>query len=164
MADKNPEYISGEEKNKDMIKTDRFPGLEERVKKIPALHEKGYTCAQTALCVYSDLLEMDESDLFRISEGFGGGMGGMMLTCGAVTSMAMAAGLKNSCGDPEVCSTKGATIRLVRKLAEEFRKKNGSVICRELKGVETKEVLRECPGCIEDAIRIMGKELFGLEE
>lgn len=138
--------------------------IEERVKKISVLHEKGYTCAQTVLCVYSDLLEMDERDLFRISEGFGGGMGGMMLTCGAVTSMAMAASLKNSCGDPETCSTKGQTIRLVRKLATEFQDKNGSVICRELKGIETGNILRECPGCIEDAIRIMGKELFGLEE
>lgn len=147
-----------------MTETKEYLTIEERVKKIPVLHKKGYTCAQTVLCVYSDLLEMDERDLFRISEGFGGGMGGMMLTCGAVTSMAMAASLKNSCGDPETCSTKGQTIGLVRKLATEFQDKNGSVICRELKGIETGKVLRECPGCIEDAIRIIGKELFGLEE
>ena len=138
--------------------------IEERVGRIPVLHRKGYTCAQIVLCVYADLLETDERDLFRISEGFGGGMGGMMLTCGAVTSMAMAANLKNSCGDPESCSTAGSSIRLVRRLAEEFQQKNGSVICRELKGIGTGRVLRDCPGCIEDAVRILGKDLFGLEE
>ena len=138
--------------------------IEERVRQIPVLHHKGYTCAQTVLCVYADLLEMDERDLFRISEGFGGGMGGMMLTCGAVTSMAMATNLKNSCGDPESCSTRGSSIRLVRKLAEEFQNKNGSVICRDLKGIGTGKILRDCPGCIEDAIRILGKEVFGLQE
>lgn len=142
---------------------DRVLTIEERVRMIPILHRKGYTCSQTVLCVYADLLGMDERDLFRISEGFGGGMGGMMLTCGAVTSMAMAASLKNSCGDPENCSTKGSSIRLVKRLATQFQEKNGSVICRELKGMDTGKVLRDCPGCIEDAIRIMGRELFGLE-
>ena len=142
---------------------DKVLTIEERVRMIPILHRKGYTCSQTVLCVYADLLGMDERDLFRISEGFGVGMGGMMLTCGAVTSMAMAANLKNSCGDPESCSTKGSSIRLVKRLATQFQEKNGSVICRELKGMDTGKVLRDCPGCIEDAIRIVGKELFGLK-
>lgn len=147
-----------------MTENNRVLTIEERVRQIPLLHRKGYTCAQTVLCLYSDLLGMEERDLFRISEGFGGGMGGMMLTCGAVTSMGMAASLKNSCGDPESCSTKGSSIRLVRKLAEAFQEKNGSVICRELKGIDTGKMLRDCPGCIEDAVRILGKELFGLTQ
>ena len=34
---------------------------------------------------------------------------------------------------------------------------NESVICRELKGVETGTVLRSCTGCIEDAVKIVEK-------
>ena len=48
---------------------------------------------------YAEELGIDEETLFRISEGFGAGMGGMMQTCGAVTAMFMALGLANSSGD-----------------------------------------------------------------
>lgn len=42
-----------------------------------------------------------------------------------------------------------------RKLSDRFREKNGSVICKELKGIETGEMLRSCPGCVEDAAEIL---------
>lgn len=134
--------------------------IEERVKLAYEKHRKGYNCAQAVLCAYSDFLGVDEETLFAVAEGFGGGMGGMMGTCGAVTGMYMAAGLYNSCKDLQVCSTKPATNQLVRELATEFSEKNQSLICRELKGVDTGTPIRSCDGCIEDAVRILGKKLF----
>lgn len=41
-----------------------------------------------------------------------------------------------------------------------FREKNGSTVCKELKGIESGKVLRSCPGCIEDMVRIAVKALF----
>lgn len=137
--------------------------MEERIEQIKEKHKKGYNCAQIVLCAYSDLLGIDEETLFRISEGFGAGMGGMMGTCGAVTAMFMAAGLKNSSGDLEACNTKPQTMKMVRELAKEFQEKNQSIVCRELKGVDTGVVLRDCDGCIEDAIRILGEKVFGCQ-
>lgn len=136
--------------------------MEERIKQIKEKHKKGYNCAQTVLCAYSDLLGIDEETLFRIAEGFGAGMGGMMETCGAVTAMFMAAGLKNSSGDLSACNTKPQTMKMVRELAKEFKEKNQSIVCRELKGVDTGVVLRDCDGCIEDAVRILGEKVFDL--
>ncbi len=37
---------------------------------------------------------------------------------------------------------------------QRFQEKNGSTICRELKGVDTGNPLRSCPGCLEDAIEL----------
>lgn len=136
--------------------------MEERINQIKEKHKRGYNCAQVVLCAYSDLLGIDEETLFRIAEGFGAGMGGMMETCGAVTAMFMAAGLKNSSGDLAACNTKPQTMKLVRELAKEFQDKNQSIVCRELKGVDTGVVLRDCDGCIEDAIRILGEKVFDL--
>ena len=133
--------------------------MEERKKRAIENHKKGYNCAQSVLCAYSDLLEIDEEILFRISEGFGLGMG-MMGTCGAVTGMFMAAGLVNSSGDLKACSSKPETMKLIKELREAFEQKNQSLICRELKGVDTKQVLRSCDGCIQDAAEIAGKVLF----
>ena len=133
--------------------------IEERVAGIKDKHTRGYNCAQIVLCSYAEELGIDEETLFRISEGFGAGMGGMMQTCGAVTAMFMALGLANSSGDLQACDTKPQTMKKVRELAAEFEKKNGSIVCRELKGIDTGKVLRSCDGCIEDGIRILGEYL-----
>lgn len=133
--------------------------IEERVAEIKDKHTRGYNCAQIVLCSYAEELGIDEETLFRISEGFGAGMGGMMQTCGAVTAMFMALGLANSSGDLQACDTKPQTMKKVRELAAEFEKKNGSLVCRELKGIDTGKVLRSCDGCIEDGIRILGEYL-----
>ena len=111
--------------------------IEERVAEIKDKHTRGYNCAQIVLCSYAEELGIDEEMLFRISEGFGAGMGGMMQTCGAVTAMFMALGLANSSGDLQACDTKPQTMKKVRELAAEFEKKNGSIVCRELKGIDT---------------------------
>ena len=117
--------------------------IEERVAEIKDKHTRGYNCAQIVLCSYAEELGIDEETLFRISEGFGAGMGGMMQTCGAVTAMFMALGLANSSGDLQACDTKPQTMKKVRELAAEFEK-----------------VLRSCDGCIEDGIRILGEYLL----
>ena len=134
--------------------------IEERVAEIKDKHTRGYNCAQIVLCSYAEELGIDEETLFRISEGFGAGMGGMMQTCGGVTAMFMALGLANSSGDLQACDTKPQTMKKVRELAAEFEKKNGSIVCRELKGIDTGKVLRSCDGCIEDGIRILGEYLL----
>lgn len=134
--------------------------IEERVAEIKDKHTRGYNCAQIVLCSYAEELGIDEETLFRISEGFGAGMGGMMQTCGAVTAMFMALGLANSSGDLQACDTKPQTMKKVRELAAEFEKKNGSIVCRELKGIDTGKVLRSCDGCIEDGIRILREYLL----
>ena len=78
--------------------------VEERVAELKDRHARGYNCAQVVLCSYADVLSIDEETLFQISEGFGAGMGGMMETCGAVTAMFMALGLKNSSGRHAILS------------------------------------------------------------
>lgn len=128
--------------------------IEERVRLAEEKHHNGYNCAQAVLCSYSEDLGMEESVLFKIAEGFGAGMADMQGTCGAVTGMYMIAGLVNSGGGIDKGMTKGHTYQTVKALTEAFRAKNGSHVCKELKGIETGEVLRSCDGCIGDAVRI----------
>ena len=47
-----------------------------------------------------------------------------------------------------------STYGIVRQVGERFLEKNGSTSCMELKGLTGKGVLRTCPGCVEDAVRI----------
>lgn len=116
-------------------------------------HDRGYNCSQAVACSFAEELGYEEEMIFRVAEGYGAGMGGMECTCGAVCGAVMAAGMKNSKMGGEKL-TKGSTYLLSKRITEKFRQKNGSVICKELKGIETGKVLRSCAGCIEDAVCI----------
>lgn len=124
-------------------------------------HDHGHNCSQAVACAFAKELGFDDEMVFRAAEGYGAGMGGMECTCGAVCGAVMVAGMKNSVKGGEKL-TKGSTYLLSKKITEKFREKNGSVICKELKGLETGKVLRSCPGCIEDAVHIT-EEVLGLE-
>lgn len=134
--------------------------MESRVQKAIDLHHKGYNCAQAVVCAYCDLFGLDEETAYRASEAFGFGMG-QMEVCGALTGACMLAGLKNSGGLQAVGKTKAETYKLDRQLAAAFREKNQSVLCRELKGVESGKVLRPCDGCVEDGARLVETYLLG---
>ena len=122
-------------------------------------HNKGYNCCQAVVCAYSKELGIPEDVLFKAAEGFGLGMGGMECTCGAVSGAVMVAGLKNSTANLDMPNSKAATYQLSKKLVSAFCEKNGSVICKDLKGIETGNVLRSCAGCIEDAVELIEEML-----
>ena len=132
----------------------------DRIKKADELHNQGYNCAQAVACAYCDLFGADEKEVFRMMEGYGLGMGDMKCTCGAVSGMVTLAGLKNSDANLDAPKTKGSTYKIAKELTAAFRDKVGSVICADIKGVETGEALRSCKGCIEDAARIVEEKLL----
>ena len=135
--------------------------METRVGKTLENHKKGYNCCQAVACAYCDLVGLDEETMFKAGEAFGAGMGGMQATCGAVSGAVLLAGLKNSTGNLANPTSKGATYKLSKEIVARFQAKNGSVICKELKGAETGCPLRSCDGCIEDAAAIAEEILFG---
>lgn len=134
--------------------------MENRIEIARKKHKEGYNCAQAVFCAYCDLLGMDEQTAFKFSEGFGGGMGGMHETCGAVTAMYMLAGLKHSDGllDGEG-KTKKETYSIVKQLAEEFKNSEGSTICRELLE-KNKETRKTCNDRVGSAAEVIEKLLL----
>ena len=137
--------------------------METRVDKVAEKHKSGYNCAQAVACAYCDLVGIDEETMFRMTEGLGLGMGGMEGTCGAVSGAVFLAGLKNSCGDLEKPVSKGKTYQFSRAITAKFREKNGSLVCRDLKGIETDTPLRSCEGCILDAAALVEELLLDQE-
>lgn len=119
------------------------------------LHDKGFNCAQAVACAFAEEIGVSEDVLFAASEGFGRGMGGMNATCGAVSGAVMLAGFLRSCADPEHPASKLETYKLTEEITKSFAERNGSLVCRELKGADTGKVLRTCPDCITDAVEIV---------
>ena len=134
--------------------------MSEKTEKTLANHHKGYNCAQAVACAFAEDLGMDEKEVFRLMEGFGFGMGCMQV-CGAVSAMSAVAGLKESDGNLQAPATKKASYKASKKMLKAFEEKNSSVICHDIKGVDTGKVLRTCDGCVEDAAAIIEQYLSG---
>lgn len=131
----------------------------DRVERAAMLHHKGYNCAQAVACSFSDKINVDEKTMFKLTEGYGLGMGDTYGTCGAITGAVAILGFLNSNGNLDGPYSKAETYKLVKKMTALFRNKNGATICRDLKGIDTKNMLRSCDGCIEDAVTILEKML-----
>ncbi len=127
------------------------------------LHDHGFNCAQSVACAFCNVMGADPETTFRLAEPLGFGMGNMG-TCGAVSAMALVTGMKLSDGNLDKPATKKQCYKMMQKLIAEFTDKNGSIICREIKGVDTGNVLRSCNGCIEDAVELLDKHLLGIED
>ncbi len=134
--------------------------MQTRVEDTIKRHNKGYNCAQAVACTYCDLVSVDEETMFKMTEALGLGMGGMQGTCGAVTGACVLAGMKSSTGNLEEPNSKMHSYQLAREITNRFQEQNGSLVCKELKGVETGVVLRSCPDCIKDAAGIVEQVLF----
>lgn len=93
---------------------------------------KGYNCGQAVLLAFSDLTGLDEKTALKISAPFGGGVGRMREICGTVSGMLMVAGLLFYDADHVTAAEKSALYAREQELAARFRKKFGSIVCREL--------------------------------
>lgn len=138
-----------------------------RHERAASLFNEGFNCAQAVLGAFGPDLGLEPELALKVAGPFGGGMGRMGGTCGAVTGAVMALGLKfgpTRAGDEE---TKEWAYGLVRKLIDEFKARNGSVLCKELLGCdlstpEGRQWAREaglhssrCPKFVRDAAEIL---------
>ena len=63
----------------------------------------------------------------------------MRHVCGSVSGMSMVAGMLTATSDPKNAEQKKENYEVVQKLAKEFEERNGSIICRELLGLDKKQ-------------------------
>ncbi|MBR3772328.1 MAG: C_GCAxxG_C_C family protein [Clostridium sp.] len=104
------------------------------------LFKEGFNCSQAVFAAYSDLYGVDEETALRLASSFGAGMGRMREVCGTCSGMFMIAGLESGATEGKDKERKKANYDMVQMLAEEFRQRNGTIICRELLGLDAPEV------------------------
>ena len=95
-------------------------------------YDRGYSCSQSIVLAFSDLFDLDPKHAALISSGFGGGMGRLRRTCGALTGAYMILGLKYGNHTPEDNESKLDGYRAVRKLTEQFEAIHSTSACKEL--------------------------------
>ena len=126
----------------------------------------GYNCAQAVVMPFKDILGISEDMALKTASSFGGGVGKLREICGAVTGMAIVAGLLYGYTDPFDGAAKAAHYRLIQDLAARFNAKHKTLICRELLDCPSTDPIptrrtkqyyesRPCAGLVKDAVRIL---------
>lgn len=139
--------------------------------KAAALFNKGYNCSQSVLGAFAEDCGLEPEEAFRLASSFGGGCGRLRELCGAVSAMFMVSGLLEGYSDPTDKSLKDAHYARIQHLADEFKAKNGSYICRDILGKKDRESpvsasrsadffkVRPCLNCVTTACEILDKHI-----
>ena len=147
--------------------------INQRVAKAEQLFMQGYNCAQAVVAAYADHYGITEKQALQMSAGFGGGIGRMRLTCGAVCGMVMLEGLQSGSTEINDREGKSANYRKVQQLLDTFKQQFGTITCAELLKLKkdtplsyeaserTAEYYRQrpCVNQVVEAARIFGETL-----
>jgi C_GCAxxG_C_C family probable redox protein len=128
----------------------------------------GLNCSQAIFSVYGEQFGINTELALKISSGFGGGMGRLCETCGAVTGAFMVIGLKYGNITFDDKDGKEKTYAMIQEFAKRFKERNQSTKCEDLlgthivsgdKGKAALRVKEVCPKMVLDAAEILDELL-----
>ncbi len=140
--------------------------MSSRTEKAADKFSEGYNCAQAVLSAFSPSFGLGEKEAMKIASGFGSGMSRLQEVCGAVTGAFMVFGVSNGDADPSNSIAKTETHEQVQAFSRRFRELHGSLLCRDILGVDLntevgQQELKDrdllntvCAGCVRDAAEI----------
>ncbi|MCK4237189.1 MAG: C_GCAxxG_C_C family protein, partial [Candidatus Krumholzibacteria bacterium] len=102
------------------------------IERAASCFKDGFNCSQSVLSTYGTKFGLSRETSLRIASGFGGGMGRMGKTCGAVTGAFIVIGLRYGGAEAGAGEAKEETYRAIGEFAKRFASRNGSIMCREL--------------------------------
>jgi C_GCAxxG_C_C family probable redox protein len=123
------------------------------------------------LSTYGPRFGLDRETGLRIAGAFGAGIARTGETCGAVTGALMVLGLKHAKRRPDDDDSRELSYALAQEFMDAFRERNGSLLCRDLLGVDvsTPEGMRAvreknlfatvCPRFVREAAGLLEKLL-----
>lgn len=135
------------------------------VEKAKDLFGKKFHCSQAVFAAFAEELGITQEQALKIGACFGSGMRKGEV-CGACTGALMALGLKYGQCDKEDMDSRLKTNDVTDQFMSEFKKENGSYMCKELLGCDLsteegvamareKKLFTEfCPKMVESATKI----------
>lgn len=98
--------------------------------------EYGYSCAQAVFLPFAENSGLSRESAAKLSAAFGGGVGGLEQTCGALCGAAMALALAVHPADPKDGQKKANYRKTMQQMGRAFEEKFGSMQCCELKAMD----------------------------
>ncbi len=109
-------------------------------KRAKELFFSGFNCSQAVFCTFAEDYNIPEELALRLSASFGGGIGRMRETCGALCGICILAGLEAGQTQGDDQESKHINYALVQKFFQQFQQKNGGTRCAELLKLREEEI------------------------
>lgn len=135
--------------------------------------ENGYNCTQSVVLAFKDVVGLDEKTVAMVTQPFGGGMGRLREVCGTFSGILFVLGAAFGDDNPKDYEKKSELYKRVQELAKQFEEDNGSIVCRELLGLNIKHSIsqpeqrteqyykkRPCPQLVYYAANLLGEYLI----
>lgn len=141
--------------------------MKTKAEKAVSSFKSGLNCAQAVFTAYAEEFNMNPELALSVSCGFGGGMGRLQETCGAVTGAFMVLGIHNCKKYKDNKERKEKTYAMVQEFSDKFKSIYGTMDCRllincDLRTEEGQRYAKEnkvheiiCEKCVSDSIRII---------
>ncbi len=133
--------------------------MNSKVDEALTLFKEGFSCSQAVFAAYAKDLGMDYEMALKVSQAFGGGMGGMRGECGAVTGAYMVISLLYGRTKAEDGEARLKTFTMVKDFAKRFKEKQESTVCRDLLENKSGSHYDMCSDYVKDACIILEEVL-----
>ncbi len=107
----------------------------DNVSKAVELFEHRFMCSQAVFAAFAEQFGITEKQALQIGACFGGGMSKAEV-CGACAGALMVLGMKYGQFDENDLESRAAESAKASEFLEEFKKRKGSYICREILGCD----------------------------
>ena len=97
-----------------------------------SLYLSGYNCAQSVFAAFSEEMGLTQETALKMASGMGGGIGGLRMTCGAVSAMEMVLGALRGYSDAADFEGKKQLYADVQQLHAAFTAVHETSNCRQL--------------------------------
>lgn len=124
---------------------------------------EGYNCAQAVACSYAEELGLKEEMIFRLMEGFGGGLAHMGHTCGVISGLTMVESYRVCEDMSHMPDGKLMTYAHLQPKLQQFQDNIGSLNCHEILRTHDQTLIDGkkacCRTCVELACQILDETL-----
>jgi C_GCAxxG_C_C family probable redox protein len=136
-----------------------------------SIFEEGFNCSQAVMASHCEAFGITKELAYKISSAFGGGMGRIGETCGAVTGALLLIGLKHGKYKKDDVDSKDKTYAIVKEFTDQFKNKYGSIKCSDLikfdisipeellKARESGVFKTSCPYFVKGSVELVEKYL-----
>lgn len=93
-------------------------------------------CSQAMAVAFASAVGFEETAAMNVARGFGGGIAGHALTCGAVTGAIMTLGIRAAKLAKNEKDAKTMAYEMAHRFTERFKARHGTLGCKELIGVD----------------------------
>lgn len=129
--------------------------MESKVNEALGLFKEGFSCSQAIFAPYAKEFDMDYEMALKVSQGFGGGMGGMRGECGAITGAYMVIGLIYGRTRADDNAARIKTFTMVKDFAKRFKQIHNTTVCKELLQGKSGSHYNMCSDYVKDACIVL---------